>query len=121
MTETEFLIFLNEKICDIADGLMSQYDYCGMVGNKCKGGDPNPCCINSQYGHGLCPFWNNKKCNFRNAGCKLWICESAIKTTDPKCLESLIILESLAKLHGLVRKPYIGKPYSGSDKQPRNI
>lgn len=58
------------------------------------------------------------KCQFDNPDCKLWICNTAIKTTDPKCVEALKFLEQFCQLYGLVRHPLIGEGYSGADRQP---
>ncbi len=119
ITETELKLLLNEKLCDMADALMLYYDPCGIRDSACKGGDPNPCCVNSQFGRGGCPFMRDGKCNFRNCDCKLWLCETAVKAADPKCIEALKMLEHFAKLFGLVRSPLIGERYSGADKQPK--
>ena|SRR3990170_4636529 len=119
MTDTEFLLFLNQKICEIAETMMSHYNCCNMHGSACRAGDPNPCCKNTIFGKGLCPFWHDNRCNFRNAGCKLWLCNTAIAATDPKCVEGLKLLSELGKLYGLVRSPLIGHPYSGADKPPK--
>ncbi len=121
MTEQELIILLNEKLCDIADALMCYYDCCSIKDSACKVADPNPCCINSQFGKGLCPFWINNRCNFRHADCKLWICETAIKTTNPKCIEALKFLEQFARLYGIIRIPLIGESYAGADRQPKQI
>lgn len=101
----------------VADALMRRYDFCGIRGCACKGGDPNPCCINSMYGPGLCPHWQDK-CTNPNPDCKLWICETAIKTCDPNCLEQLKTLEAIGRKYDLVHEPFIGDPYVGADKQP---
>lgn len=116
MTEAELTIFLNEKLCDIADVLLDYYDCCGIEGASCKAGEVNPCCTGkTKFGH-PCPFWNGK-CGFRNADCKLWLCETAVKSTDPKCVEALTLLEKFGLLFNLVRGPIIGQRYSGGDKQ----
>src|SRR3990167_3801292 len=119
ITENDLKLFLNEKLCELADVMMTYYDCCHLRGSSCKAGDPNPCCKNSQFGKGLCPFWKNNRCNFRNCDCRLWLCETAVKTTDPVCVEGLKLLEQFAKLYGLVRTPLIGERYSGADKQPK--
>lgn len=116
MTEPDLVLFLNQKLIEIAGAMMEFYSPCDLHGSSCRAGDPNPCCINSQFRKGLCPFWMNG-CEFKNCDCKLWICETAIKTTDPKCVEALILLEQFGRLYGLVREPLIGDPYIGADKQ----
>jgi len=114
ITELDLKLFLNEKICEIADVFMTYYDCCHIDGASCKAGNPNPCCGHTMYGGEKCPF--GKICNFTNCNCKLWLCETALKTTDPMCIESLKALEQLAKIHGLRRKPFLGEGYIGADK-----
>ena len=116
MTELELKMLLNEKICDIADALMNYYDICGMKGSTCKVGK-NPCCIGITYFGDGCPFLRDNQCHFRNAGCKLWFCETALKSTNPKCIEAIKILKKLAVLYELTKGPLIGQPYVGADKQ----
>ena len=116
MTETELHLYLNQKLVEIADAMLTYYDACGIQGNACKGGDPNPCCVNTIFGKGVCPFWHGG-CQFRNASCKLWLCKTAIATTDPKCVEGLKLLSQFGELYGIVRRPLIGHPYVGADKQ----
>lgn len=121
MTEIELIKFLDDKLCEIAEVMMSYYDCCGIRGSSCKGGDPNPCCTGrTMFGNG-CPFQKaDGGCGNRNCACKLWICKTAIDTTDPKCVEGLKILEKFAELYGLTRPPLIGRPYSGADKQAKS-
>ena len=116
MTENELKGILNEKLCDIGEVLLEYYDCCGMNELSCKLGDPNPCCSeNTVYARGLCPHSIDNKCTFRNASCKLWICKTAIKTTDPKCVEALLLLEKFGQLFEIVRRPIIGQRYRGLD------
>lgn len=119
MTEQEIIRFLDQKLYEIGVVLMEYYDCCGIRGSACKAGDPNPCCINSQFGKGLCPFWMHNKCQFENCDCKLWICNTAAASTDPKAVEALKLLEQIGKLYGIVRAPLIGERYSGADRQPK--
>jgi hypothetical protein len=116
ITELDLKLFLNEKICEIADVLMNYYDCCHIQGTSCKAGDPNPCCNHTLYGGEKCPFGSTNKCNFTNCNCKLWLCNTAIETTDPKCIQALNILEFFAKLYDLKRAPFIGGRYKGADK-----
>ncbi len=119
MNELDLHLFLSQKLAEMASAMMQYYDCCGIKMATCKAGDPNPCCLNSQFGKGLCPFWMHGKCQFENCDCRLWICNTAIETTDPKCVEALKLLEQFAKLYGLVRTPLIGERYSGADRQPQ--
>ena len=117
MTETDLKLLLNEKISDIADALMFYYDCCGIRGSECKAGNPNPCCTGrTKFGNG-CPFWKGK-CTFRNADCKLWLCQTAIDSTDQKCISALKLLSEFSLLFDIATNPIIGKPYCGGDKQP---
>lgn len=118
ITENDLRFFLNQKLTEIGTILLAHYDPCAIRGSACKAGDPNPCCVNSQYARGLCPFWLHGGCTFDNCDCRLWLCQTAIQTTDPRCIEALKLLEQLGKLYGLVRAPLIGDPYTGADKQP---
>lgn len=120
MNEQELALFLDQKLVEIASVLMAHYDCCALRGAACRGGDPNPCCTNTTYGVGMCPFWMGEACQFQNCACKLWICRTAIEATDPKCVEGLELLEQFAGLFGLTRKPFIGHPYSGADKPKRH-
>lgn len=119
MTEVELQILLNEKLCDIADALMYYYDCCQIRGSKCRVADENPCCTGRTiFGEG-CPFRHADKCGMRSCQCKLWICDTAVKATDPKCVAALQLLERFGNLFGLVRRPFIGSGYVGSDRPAR--
>lgn len=116
MTEQDLVLFLNQKLIEIAGAMMEFYSPCDLHGSACRAGDPNPCCVNSQYGPGLCPFWR-ERCTFLNCDCRLWICGTAAAAVDPKCVEALKLLEQFGRLYGLVREPLIGDPYIGADRQ----
>lgn len=119
MIEADLVRFLDRKLYEIGSAMMAYYDCCGFNGDACKARDPSPCCVNTIFGKGLCPHSSNRKCTFDNCDCKLWLCQTAINTTDPKCVEGLLLLEKFGKLYGIVRDPLIGHPYSGADKQPK--
>lgn len=121
MTDLEFALFLNQKLCEIARVLLARYDPCGLNGSACKVGDPIPCCLGStSFGHGDCPFLApGGPCQFENAACRLWLCRTALDSTDPKCVEALKHLEQVGYLFGLCRRPLIGQPYTGADRQPK--
>jgi hypothetical protein len=118
ITERELQSYLSTKLCEMGSVLLKYYNCCDLKGSSCKVSEENPCCLNAQYGTDLCPFWQHGACQYENCDCRLWICETAIKTTDPKCVEGLKKLEEFAKLFGLVRTALIGARYSGADKQP---
>ena len=115
MTEDELLAFLDHKLWEIGDALMKYYDPCNMHGSSCKAGDPNPCCVYTRFDKNLCPYLDNG-CKNPNAWCVLWICKTAIKTTDPRCIEALTLLEHFGNLYNIVGKPMIGQAYVGADR-----
>lgn len=117
MNETDFTIQLHNKLCELVDLFLYYYNPCKIEGNKCAAADPNPCCINSRFGKGTCPFMGANGCRFQNIDCKLWLCETAIKGIDEKCLQAFKLIEETTKLYGLAHRPYIGSPYVGADKQ----
>jgi len=117
MTSSDLRSFLDKKLYEIGDALMEYYDCCHLDGDHCKAGK-NMCCVNGVYGPGLCPHWRDNQCQNPNADCKLWICETAIRSVDERCVKSLILLQHFASLYDLVRTPMIGMPYSGADRQP---
>lgn len=117
MNEEEFSTILCEHLYAIADVLMEYYDCCHIVNGTCKAGDPTACCTNALFGKGICPFWDGDICNNKNLDCRTWLCETAIQSTDPKCIETLKLVEKIADLYGLVMHPFIGEPYhNGADR-----
>lgn len=117
MTESELRDLIGKKMYEIGDALMEYYDCCGIRGSSCKAGEENPCCTGRTiFGNG-CPFMIANSCHNPNCDCKLWLCATAIATTDPKCVETLKLLEQIGILYGVVRPPLIGQPYSGADRR----
>ena len=116
MNEDDFIAFLERELFKIADAMVVYYDCCNIRGSSCKVGDPNPCCIRTRFGEGLCPYLTDNQCQNPNASCRLWLCKTAIATTDPKCVEGLTLLEHFGNLYGIVNKPMIGQPYVGADR-----
>lgn len=119
LRENELHAFLYQKLLEMGDAMMQFYDCCHIEGGTCKAG-PNPCCTHTQFGKGRCPFQRaDGGCNFQNLDCKLWLCDTAVATTDPKCVEGLVLLQRFAQLFGLSR-PHseIGTKYVGADRQP---
>lgn len=114
MTEEQLRQYLELHLLEIGIVLMEYYDPCHIRGNSCKAGDPNPCCVHTRFGD-PCPFQEHG-CHNPNADCTLWICRTAIDTTDPKCAEAMMELEHLGKLFGIVSKPMIGQAYVGADR-----
>lgn len=120
MGEQELTRLLDQKLCEIGAALLDYYNCCGIDGATCKAyPEQNLCCYNGGFGRGLCPYWQDDHCQHLNAGCRLWVCRTAIASTDPKCIEGLKLLEQFAYLFGLTRPPLIGHPYVGADRQPK--
>jgi len=117
MTELEFKILLNEKLCDVADAILFYYNPCQLNGSKCLQGDASYCCLFYPREHnGECKFLKEDGCHFRNIKCKTWLCETAIRK-NPECVEALKVLESLAKMYGLARRPFLGERYVGKTEE----
>ncbi len=114
MTEEELKQLLESKLYEMADAMMLFYDPCHIEGGACKAGDPNPCCKHTRFGD-PCPFLDHG-CHNPNAWCRLWICRTAIASTNPKCVEGLTLLEHFGNLFDIVRKPMIGQAYVGADR-----
>ena len=127
MTETEFIILFNEKLYDLADVLINYYNPCQIKDNACKlvqdiKNDDKFCCMfYSKDGKEKCVFLKDSGCAFRNIKCKLWLCETAIRGTDIKCIEALKSLESLAKLYDLTRRPHLGEHYVGKNAELKTL
>lgn len=107
---------LEQKVCEIADILMKEYDPCKWNGDACLVGNPSPCCIHTRFGKNGCPFSKDRKCIHPNAHCKLWFCYTAVKSMDPKVVEAFTLLERFGNLFGFVGKPFIGQGYRGADR-----
>ena len=114
MNDTEFKIALNERLCDLAELVLYQYDPCKKEGSRCLVADPNPCCKYTRFGD-KCPHWTGK-CNYRNIWCKYWLCNTAVKNTQPECVEVLKHIQEIGKLYGLIGSPFFGEDYIGADK-----
>ena len=126
MNETEFKILLNEKLCDLIDAILYYYNPCQIKDNSCllvndMRNDKRQCCYRSHFASRTedkyCPFLKSDGCSFRNANCKIWLCETAIKNADPKCLESLKNLENISKIYTLGRGPYLREHCVGKNKE----
>lgn len=109
---------IRDSLIKLSDILMDYYNPCEIYGSRCRVGDPNPCCKHTIFGEGVCPFLK-ETCTNPNVDCKLWFCETAINNMEPECIESFKALEQLARVHKLIRKPFLGQPYVGADKQPK--
>lgn len=129
MTETEFRILVNEKICDLADVLMLHYNPCQWQEGKClrdrlTGAEP-VCCRSHHYqpfnAEGNCPMLGPDGCTVKRASCKLWFCETAIRTMDPAALTAFKILESIVKLYDLGGRPWLGDRYAGKSEELRHL
>lgn len=121
MTETELKDFLDKKLCEIAEALKGYYNPCQLKESTCIAGNPNPCCTTATVsGHGVCPNLGLDGCKDIHANCKLWLCMTAVKNTDPECVKAIQFLEKFAAVYGLARHPFTGSPhYVGADKPPK--
>lgn len=117
MTDIELRIFLDQKLCDIADALLKHYNCCDIQGSGCRVKDPNPCCLMKTHLGKPCPFWKGY-CDFRNSNCKLWLCETACNASDPNCIKGMLLLEQFGEVFGINRKPLIGDSYIGGADKP---
>jgi len=119
MNDIEFKLALNERLCDLADLMLHQYNPCQQQNGACVAGDPNPCCTYTRFnetGHADgCPHWNGK-CTYRNIWCKHWLCDTAVKNTKPECFEVLKRVQEIGKAFGLIGEPFFGNSYIGADK-----
>ena len=88
MTDVEFKLALNERLCDLVELMLHQYNPCNQQDGGCVAGKPNPCCTNTRFGKTGCPFFDGK-CKVRLIWCKYWLCEIAIRNTKPECVEVL--------------------------------
>jgi hypothetical protein len=119
VTENELRSFLSGKLIEMAEQILLYYDCCELRGAHCRGGDPNPCCVNSIFGPGLCPHWRYDQCGNVNPDCRLWICDSAASASNPVGVRALRLLEEFGLLFGLTNRPLIGETYFGADRQSR--
>ena len=119
MTSEEFSVWLSARLVEIGNELLVHFDPCAIQGSSCKAGDPNPCCMDSVYGPGPCQYLRDG-CTDPNPRptCKLWLCRTAIATTDPVCVETLALLEKVGLLFNIVLHPVIGERYRGADWRP---
>jgi len=106
-SETEFKLLLHQKLCDLADLFLYQFDPCKLTknGQACLLGDPNPCCTRTRFkredGKPICKFMVDNKCQFENIECKTWFCPKVKEQGNPKCIKSLEALYVIAKLFEL--------------------
>lgn len=119
MNETEFKIALNERLCDLAELFLYQYDPCRIRGGACLAGDPNPCCVYTRFNENGkaegCPHWKGQ-CNYRNIWCRHWLCDTAVKSTKSECFEVIKRIQEIGRSFGLIGEPFFGSSYKGADK-----
>ena len=126
MTELEFKLVLNEKLCDLAEAILHYYNPCRRGKNSCfLYPEPVPgkgCCYKTKFDDKdredrRCQFLSTEGCRFRNIGCKIWLCAPAIGRADLDCIESLRALEKVARRYGLMRRPFLGDRYVGKAEE----
>jgi hypothetical protein len=109
MTDTEFRIQLNKKICEIADLFLYHYNPCKREPGKdiCFKGKVSDCCegkgcANPRVTDGLgCQFCGQAGCTIDNAGCRIYLCDIASQKTDHKCRWSMKALEIITRIYAL--------------------
>lgn len=114
--EEAFQISIAEKLVELSDLMIKRYNPCDHRDGKCRGGNPTLCCTDTPFGPGLCPFWKDRQCTCPNANCKLWFCETALKSMDVKAVEAFKLLQKFSQVYGLMKSPLIGQDYVGADK-----
>lgn len=107
---------VEDILTELADALITKYNPCLREGNKCRAGSPIPCCNRTLYKRDdpsdvRCKYIGENGCEFPNLHCKIWMCKTAMKGMDPKCLQAFYLVESLAKLFGLDKRPHLGERY----------
>jgi hypothetical protein len=115
MTDIEFKIALNERLCDLAELILHQYNPCNQQNGSCVAGSPNPCCSHTRFSKEGCPFSISGRCKFRTIWCKYWLCEMAIRNTVTDCVDTLKNIEQIGKRYGLIGRPYLGEDYVGKN------
>jgi len=120
MTEMEFVIQFHNKLMEVARLVTYYYNPCKIEGNSCLVDNPNPCCINSIFGKGVCPFMG-EGCEYRNLGCSVWFCKTSLEKMDEKCKKIFYGLEELGEIYNLIGRPHLGEGYVGADKQNKTI
>lgn len=115
LSELEFKILMNEKLCDLADAVLHYYNPCQRKDrSSCLVLDHTGthCCSHSDGSH--CPFYKYEACKFKCVRCKIMLCRSALnELKHPECLEDLKDIERIAIRYGLTRRPYLGDRYIG--------
>jgi len=121
MTDEEFANWLSAKLVEMGSAIMQHYDPCRIRLGSCRAGEVNPCCnAITVFGLGRCKYLDKNGCTDPDPKptCKLWLCRTAIASTDPVCVETLMLLEKVGLLHKIVLHPIIGERYRGADWQP---
>jgi hypothetical protein len=107
---------VEEDVIRFVDALLKKYNPCQKEGNKCVAGSPIPCCNRTLYKRDdpkdvRCLYIGESGCTHPNLHCKIWLCKTAMRTMDPEVLKVFFLIESIAKVFGLTKRPYLGQPY----------
>ena len=105
---------LEQKLCELANLLIEEYNPCQIKNSGCLVSEDNPCCKISRFGR-PCPYMQGE-CKNKNIECKLWFCETALKNMSDECKMEFYTLEKIAKTLNLIKRPFLGDPYIGADK-----
>lgn len=107
-----------QKLIEITEILIKIYDPCKIKNGSCLVGNPVPCCLNPYFDISKpCPFIGKECKKNRKLDCRIWFCKTALKNMSERCKKSFYALEEIAKLHGLIQKPYLGERYLGIDNE----
>lgn len=110
MKDFEFKIAMNQKLSELADIILYQYNPCQLdrVHHKCvyrSNLNEMPCCTFFHCSKGdPCVFLGEEgKCQYTNVFCKISLCDEAKKRASPECIKAMTLIEELAKIYGLLR------------------
>lgn len=108
MDQMDFRIILHNKLCEVADLFMRQYNPCQWWENKCIKGTPD-CCRNINYEQlkdaNNCLFLGRNGCSIETLGCKLWFCNEVFDAMPRELKLALKSLEIIARVHRLSSFP----------------
>ena len=106
---------LEQKLCELANLLIEEFNPCQIKDGGCLVGKPVPCCLAPYFDTSkACPNIGNCQ---KTASCALWFCKTALEKMEPECKKSFYALEEIAKVNGLLSPlaPNLGESYEGVD------
>jgi len=110
MKDFEFKILMNQRLCELADAIIYQYNPCKLDREKhscifIKNLNDKPCCsfFHLAKGDKCVALREDGECGFNNVFCKIGICEEAQKNAPEECLKTMKLIQDIAILHGIIR------------------